>query len=70
MRFSTRPIERHIVSYTHIIRAGQDDPMTNMSITDQRESVKADFRRVGRPRVKWYGTTRGHIVTLLRKEAL
>ena len=41
--------------------------MKNISITEQGERVKADFRRVGRPRVKWYDTTRGHIIKLLSK---
>ena len=42
--------------------------MKNIPITEHGERVKADFRRVGRPRVKWYDTTRGHISKLLRKE--
>ena len=63
-------IERHIVLYAHIIRAEEDDPMKNISITEQGGRVRADFRRVGRPRVKWYGTTRGHIIKLLRKEGI
>ena len=44
--------------------------MTNMQINEQGEGVKADFRRVRRPRVKWYDTTRGHINKLLRKEGI
>ena len=44
--------------------------MNNISITEQGERIKADFRRVGRPRVKWYDTTRGHIIKLLRKEGI
>ena len=44
--------------------------MKNISITEQGERVKADFRRVGRPRVKWYDTTRGHIIKPLRKEGI
>ena len=44
--------------------------MKSISITEQVGRVKADFRRVGRPRVKWYGTTRGHIIKLLRKEGI
>ena len=67
-RFSTILIERQTALYAHIIRAGEDDPMKSISITEQGERVRADFRRVGRPRVKWYDTTRGHIITLLRKE--
>ena len=44
--------------------------MNNISFTEQGERVKADFRRVGRPRIKWYDTTRGHIIKLLRKEGI
>ena len=69
-RLSTRLIERQIALYAHIIRAGEDDPMSSISITEQGGRVRADFRRVGRPRVKWYSTTRGHIITLLRKAGI
>ena len=44
--------------------------MKKISITEQGERVKADFRRVGRPRVKWYDTTRGHIIKLRRKAGI
>ena len=44
--------------------------MKNISIAEQGERVKADFGRAGRPRVKWYDTTRGHIIKLLRKAGI
>ena len=69
-RLSTRLIERQIVLYAHIIRTDEDDPMNNISITEQGERVEADFRRVGRPRVKWYDTTRRHIIKPQRKEGI
>ena len=69
-RLPARLIERQVVLDAHIIRADEDDPMTNISITEQRERVRADFRRVGRPRVKWYDTARGHTIKLLRKEGI
>ena len=69
-RLSTRPIERQVVLYAHMIRAAEGDPMKSVSVTEQGERVRADFRRVGRPRVKRYDTTRGHIITLLRKEGV
>ena len=53
-----------------MIRADEDDPMKNISVTEQGERVKADFRKAGRPRVKWYDTTGGHIIKLLRKEGI
>ena len=69
-RQSTRLIERHIVLYAHIIRLEEDDPMNRISITEQSERVRADFRRSGGPRIKWYDTTRGHIITKLRQEGI
>ena len=56
--------------HTYVIRADEDDPRKSISITEQGERVRADFRRVGRPRVKWYDTTRGQIITPLRKEGI
>ena len=69
-RLSTRLIERQIVSYAHMVRADEDDPMKSISVTEQGERVRADFRRVGRPRVKWYDATKGHIITRPRKKPL
>ena len=69
-RPSTRIIKRQIALHARIIRADEEYPMKNISITDQGERVKAEFKRVGRPRVKWYDATRGHIITLLRKEGI
>lgn len=51
-RLSTRLIERQTVLYAHIIRADEADPMKHILITDQGERLKADFRRVGRPRAE------------------
>ena len=58
-RPSTRLIERQIVLYAHIIRSDEDDPMKKISVTEQGERGKADFRRAGRPRFQWYGTAKG-----------
>ena len=69
-RLSTRLIERQIALYAHIIRLEQDDPMKRISITEQGERVRADFRRSGRPRITWYDTTGGHIITKLRQEGI
>ena len=69
-RLSTRFIERQMVLYAHIIRSGEDDPMKKISITEKGERVKADFRMAGRPRIKWYDTTRGHIITTLRNKGI
>ena len=69
-RFPTRLIERQIVLYAHIIKADEDDPMKNISITEQGERMKTYLRRVGRPGVKLYDATRGHIIKLLRKTSI
>ena len=42
--------------------------MKMISIIEQGERVRADFRRAGRPKIKWYDTTSGHIITRMRNE--
>ena len=48
-RLSKILIERQMALYAHIIRSEEEDPMKTISITEQGERVKADFRRAGRP---------------------
>ena len=67
-RFSSRLIERQIVLLAHIIRLDAQDPLKRISIDEAGGRVKADFRRAGRPRTKWYDTTRNHAIKKLTKE--
>ena len=67
-RLSNRLIERQIVLVAHTIRLDEQDPLKRISIDETGGRVKADFRRAGRPRTKWYDTTRNHAIKKLIKE--
>ena len=69
-RLSERPIDSQTVLYAHIARAGPEDPMRRISITDEGDRVKSDFRRAGRPRTKLYNTTRKHVAQKLTTEGV
>ena len=69
-RLSERIIDRQITLYAHVIRANEDDPMQKISIDVTGERIKADFRRPGHPRIKWYDTTRKHIIHKLKIEGI
>ena len=69
-RLSERIIDRQITLYAHVIRANEDDPMQKISIDVTGERIKADFRRPGHPRIKWYDTTRKHIINKLKMEGI
>ena len=67
-KLSSRLIERHIVLFAHTIRLEDQDPL-DKNVTDETENrVSSDFRRTGRPRTKWYDTTRNHVIKKLIKE--
>ena len=59
-RLSKRPMEKQIVLLAHTIRFDEQDPLKIISIDD--------FRRTGRPRTRWYDTTRNHTIKELIKE--
>ena len=61
-KFSSRLIERQIVSFAHTIRLEEQDPLKRIPIDEAGNRVKSDFRRTGRPRTKWYDTTRNHVI--------
>ena len=44
--------------------------MKRISIDEDGDRVKSDFKRRGRPRMKWYNTTRGKVVTKLIGDGL
>ena len=52
----------------HTIRLDEQDPLKRISIDEAGGRVKADFRRAGRPRTKWYDTTRNHAINKLIKQ--
>ena len=62
-KLSSRLIDRHIVLFAHTIRPEDQDPLKIIAIDGARNRVRSDFRRTGRPRTKWYDTTRNHAKT-------
>ena len=67
-KLSGRLIERQLVLFAHTIRLEEQDPLKRISIDEAGNRVKSDFRRTGRPRTKWYDTTRNHVIKKLIKE--
>ena len=55
---SQRLDRSQLTLFGHILRAERDDPMRSVAVDDRGERLKADFRPVGRPRVKWYDVAR------------
>ena len=67
-KLSCRLIERQIVLFAHTIRLKEQDPFNKISTDETGNRVRSDFRRTGRPRTKWYDTTRNHVIKKLIKE--
>ena len=42
--------------------------LTKVSVDETGGRVRSHFRRTGRPRTKWYDTTRNHTIKKLTKE--
>ena len=67
-KLSSRLIERHIVLFAHTIRLENQHPLKIIAIDETGNRVRSDFRRTGRPRTKWYDTTRNHAIKKIIKE--
>ena len=67
-KLSSRLIERQIVLFAHTVTLEEQDPLKKISIDEAGNRVKSYFRRTGRPRTKWYDTTRNHVIKKLIKE--
>ena len=61
-KLSSRLIERLIVLFAHTIRLEDQDPLKIIAIDETGNRVRSDFRRTGRPKTKWYDTTRNHVI--------
>ncbi len=61
---------KQISLYAHIIRAPNTDPMKKISITMDGKRKHANWRRVGRPRTKWYDTTKVKVLDTLTKKGV
>eukprot|EP00972_Heterocapsa_arctica_P109580 16131729-Heterocapsa_arctica.AAC.1 len=58
IKMSDRLIRKQITLFGHLFRAPPSDPLKACSVLPNGERTKANFRRVGRPRLKWYDGVR------------
>eukprot|EP00972_Heterocapsa_arctica_P067512 9963618-Heterocapsa_arctica.AAC.1 len=62
---SDRLIRKQITLFGHLLRAPLSDPLKACSLLPNGERAKANFRRVGRPRLKWYDGVRQFAISEL-----
>eukprot|EP00972_Heterocapsa_arctica_P051184 7524519-Heterocapsa_arctica.AAC.1 len=67
IKISDRLIRKQLTLFGHILRASPTDTINTCSVKPNGERVKADFRRVGRPRLKWYDGVRQYAISELIK---
>ena len=63
---STRPKDRHINFLGHLIRASDEDLIETCTFTARGDRVCAGWKRVGRPRLKWYDTAMNLAIEMLQ----
>eukprot|EP00972_Heterocapsa_arctica_P008538 1245811-Heterocapsa_arctica.AAC.1 len=51
-------IRKQFTLFGHLLRAPEDDLLKLCSVLPSGERVKAHFKRVGRPRLKWFDGVR------------
>ena len=57
--------QRQITLFAHLLRAPGDDEMKKIAVQPNGKRVWAGFRRVGRPKMKWYEVVRSATVDKL-----
>ena len=57
--------QRQITLFAHLPRAPEDDEMKKISVQPNGKRVWAGFRRVGRPKLKWYEVVRSATIDKL-----
>ena len=57
--------QRQITLFAHLLRAPEDDEMKKISVQPNGKRVWAGFRRVGRPKLKWYEVVRSATIDKL-----
>jgi hypothetical protein len=63
--------EKQIKLYGHLIRADiNTDHSRRVSIDERGKRVQANFKRVGRPRIKWYDMVRNEVVLNLISQGI
>ena len=56
--------------YTYYIREDDNKPTRKATRMETGDRVKANFRRVGRPRVKWHNLAKDNTVSLFEKQSI
>lgn len=64
---STRLKDRHIQFLGHLIRTSDRDLTKTCTPTGQGSRVCAGWKRVGRPRLKWYDTIMNLAIEMLQE---
>ena len=57
--------QRQITLFAHLLRAPEDDEMKQIAVQPNGKRVWAGFRRVGRPKLKWYKVVRSATIDKL-----
>ena len=57
--------QRQITLFAHLPRAPEDDEMKKISVQPNGKRVWAGFRRVSRPKLKWYEVVRSATIDKL-----
>ena len=57
--------QRQITLFAHLLRAPEDDEMKKIAVQPNGKRAWAGFRRVGRPRLKWYEVVRSATIDKL-----
>ncbi len=55
---SDKLIRKQLTLFGHLLRAPEDDILKLCSVLPSGDRVKAHFKRVGRPRLKWFDGVR------------
>ena len=63
---STKLKNRQIKFLGHVIRTSNEDLTKTCTLTEQGNIICAGWKRVGRPRLKWYDTVMNLAIEMLR----
>lgn len=67
---STRLKDRQIKFLGHLIRASDEDLTKTCTLTARGNRVCAGWKRVGRPRLKWYDTVMNLAIEMLQEKGI
>ena len=61
----SKQLEQQITLFAHLLRAPGDDEMNKILVQPNGKRAWAGFRRVGRPKLKWYEVVRSATIDKL-----